>query len=202
MQNIKDLAASSAKTWGEIAQAIDDNFKGTTDPQESELKWLRAIDKNGDPMLISAEDHAKVVGELIGNVTSEKNGLVSKDYYLQKMQEIYIISDEIIKIKSINNVGIDIDCVSNSFGSARFYLLKSNDVGYKCLRLFGYCEPYNGAAIDNTKFYHDAEGNFYVQCPPSTGIIIRAFACDVLSYAFEKVEIDTSTLTEIEQTII
>lgn len=108
---------------------------------------------------------------------------------------------EIIKIKSTNNVGIDIDYISNSFGSARFYLLKSNDVGYKCLRLFGSSEPY-GIAINNTKFYHDAEGNFYVQCPNSTAINIRAFACEYLISPFEKVEIDTSTLTEIEQTIL
>ena len=80
------------------------------------------------------------VGELIGNVTIEKNGLVSKDYYLQKMQSIYITSSEIIKIKSTNNVGIDIDYITNSFGSARFYLLKSDDVGYKCLRLFESCK--------------------------------------------------------------
>ena len=142
------------------------------------------------------------MGELIGNVTIEKNGLVSKDYYLQKMQSIYITSSEIIKIKSTNNVGIDIDYITNSFGSARFYLLKSDDVGYKCLRLFGSCEPYNGAAVNNTKFYHDSEGIFYVQCPNSTGINIMPFACSGLTSPFEKVEIETSTLTEIEQKII
>lgn len=65
MENIKDLTLENGQMWDTIAQRIDDNFRGTTDPQKNELKWLRAIDKNGDPMLISAEDHAKVVGELL-----------------------------------------------------------------------------------------------------------------------------------------
>lgn len=94
MQNIKDLAASSAKTWGEIAQAIDDNFKGTTDEQKNELKWLRAIDANGNPMLISAEDHAKVVGGLIKHVNfsairiADCNEAIPKQY---STKETYII---------------------------------------------------------------------------------------------------------------
>ena len=65
MQNIKDLAASSAKTWGEIAQAIDDNFKGTTDVQKNDLNYVRALDANGNPILISKADLASVVGDII-----------------------------------------------------------------------------------------------------------------------------------------
>ena len=117
------------------------------------------------------------------------------------MQSINLISEEIAKIKIKNNVCIDFDYTDNSFGTARFYLFKTNTGERKCIRLFGYTEPNSGATINNTKFYYDAEGYFYVQCPNSTGLVIRAVACRYLSLPFEKVDIDTSTLTKLEQTI-
>lgn len=76
MQNIKDLAASSAKTWGEIAQVIDNNFKGTTDPQKNDLNYVRALDASGNPILISKADLASVVGELLPIVSFTEKGLV------------------------------------------------------------------------------------------------------------------------------
>ena len=68
MQNIKDLAASSAKTWGEIAQVIDNNFKGTTDAQKNDLNYVRALDANRNPILISKADLASVVGGLLDSM--------------------------------------------------------------------------------------------------------------------------------------
>lgn len=44
--------------------------------QQSDCKWVRALDANGNSIRISKEDLAAVVGELIGTVTSEKNGLM------------------------------------------------------------------------------------------------------------------------------
>lgn len=35
-------------------------------PQKSDAKWVRALDASGNPILISKEDLASVVGELIG----------------------------------------------------------------------------------------------------------------------------------------
>ena len=91
-------------------------------------------------------------------VTSDTNGLVMKEYYNQRMQSINLISEEIAKIKIKNNVCIDFDYTDNSFGTARFYLFKTNTGERKCIRLFGYTEPNSGATINNTKFYYDAEG--------------------------------------------
>lgn len=71
MQNIKDLAASSAKTWGEIAQVIDNNFKGTTDAQKNDLNYVRALDASGNPILISKKDLASVVGGLLDYAVSK-----------------------------------------------------------------------------------------------------------------------------------
>ena len=53
--------------------------------QQSDCKWVRALDSNGNSILISKEDLASVVGGLIGVATSEKNGLMSKSYVWKKV---------------------------------------------------------------------------------------------------------------------
>lgn len=45
-------------------------------PQKSDAKWVRALDASGNPILISKEDLASVVGELIGVATESKDGLL------------------------------------------------------------------------------------------------------------------------------
>lgn len=52
--------------------------------QKNDCKWVRALDSNGNSILISKEDLASVVGGLIGLATSNKNGLVSKDWCFPK----------------------------------------------------------------------------------------------------------------------
>lgn len=47
--------------------------------QKNDCKWVRALDENGNSIRISKEDLAAVVGELLGNVTTEKSGLYPKD---------------------------------------------------------------------------------------------------------------------------
>ena len=54
------------KTMKEVESAL---------PQKKEINYVRALDKNGNPILINKEDLAQVVGELIGIATSQKNGL-------------------------------------------------------------------------------------------------------------------------------
>lgn len=54
------------KTMKEVESAL---------PQKKEINYVRALDKNGNPILINKEDLAQVVGELIGITTSQKNGL-------------------------------------------------------------------------------------------------------------------------------
>ena len=44
----------------------------------SDCKWVRALDANGNSIRISKEDHARVVGGLIGTATSSKDGLIPK----------------------------------------------------------------------------------------------------------------------------
>lgn len=47
---------------------------------EKEINYVRALDKNGNPILINKEDLAQVVGELIGTTTIEKRGCYLRIY--------------------------------------------------------------------------------------------------------------------------
>lgn len=47
--------------------------------QQSDCKWVRALDANGNSIRISKEDLAAVVGELLGNPLSEKGSVFNGD---------------------------------------------------------------------------------------------------------------------------
>ena len=57
------------KTMKEVESAL---------PQKKEINYIRALDKNGNPILINKEDLAQVVGELIPIATLNNNGLWDK----------------------------------------------------------------------------------------------------------------------------
>lgn len=48
--------------------------------QKNDCKWVRALDSNGNSILISKEDLASVVGGLLPVSTQAKNGLLAKEY--------------------------------------------------------------------------------------------------------------------------
>jgi len=50
----------------------------STLPQKKEINYVRALDKEGNPILINKEDLAQVVGELIPIATFNNNGLWDK----------------------------------------------------------------------------------------------------------------------------
>lgn len=57
------------KTMKEVESAL---------PQKKEINYVRALDKEGNPILISKDDLAQVVGELIPIANATQNGLLSK----------------------------------------------------------------------------------------------------------------------------
>ena len=48
--------------------------------QQSDCKWVRALDSNGNSIRISKEDLAAVVGELLPEATNENKGLMPSKY--------------------------------------------------------------------------------------------------------------------------
>ena len=75
--------------------------------QQSDCKWVRALDSNGNSILISKEDLASVVGELIGTVTENKNGLATiRMYNCLPKPLVANKTDEYVKICSINHITV------------------------------------------------------------------------------------------------
>lgn len=78
------------KTMKEVESAL---------PQKKEINYVRALDKDGNPILISKEDLAQVVGELIGETTIEKAGLLSPNlfkvypHFVNAYEAVYKIAD-------------------------------------------------------------------------------------------------------------
>ncbi|WP_195657934.1 pyocin knob domain-containing protein [Bacteroides stercoris] len=62
------------KTMKEVESAL---------PQKKEINYVRALDKNGNPILINKEDLAQVVGELIdgGAIKQKRSDLKDADQY-------------------------------------------------------------------------------------------------------------------------
>ena len=62
------------KTMKEVESAL---------PQKKEINYVRALDKNGNPILINKEDLAQVVGELLdgGAIKQKRSDLKDADQY-------------------------------------------------------------------------------------------------------------------------
>ena len=65
------------KTMKEVESAL---------PQKKEINYVRALDKEGNPILINKEDLAQVVGELMPVVTPEKDGLSNSKFATTKIK--------------------------------------------------------------------------------------------------------------------
>ena len=58
-------------------------------PQKSDAKWVRALDASGNPILISKEDLASVVGGLIGANFIERNDITDANTFFTGYARIY-----------------------------------------------------------------------------------------------------------------
>ena len=70
-------AASEISTFAAAAAAGTDEFEDQL-PVSDTFSWLRTLDGSKNPTLTSSSAAAKVLGELIGTATANKNGLMSK----------------------------------------------------------------------------------------------------------------------------
>ena len=69
-------AASEISTFAAAAAAGTDEFEDQL-PQSDTFSWLRTLDGSKNPTLTSSSAAAKVLGELIGTATANKNGLMN-----------------------------------------------------------------------------------------------------------------------------
>ena len=78
-------AASEISTFAAATAAGTDEFEDQL-PQSDTFSWLRTLDGSKNPTLTSSSAAAKVLGELIGVATSEKDGLMPS---IQRMTTSY-----------------------------------------------------------------------------------------------------------------
>lgn len=90
-------AASEISTFAAATAAGTDEFEDQL-PQSDTFSWLRTLDGSKNPTLTSSSAAAKVLGELIGTATPEKDGLMNKMYV----------------VRSITNAGLVIDYKTDS----------------------------------------------------------------------------------------
>lgn len=80
-------------------------------PQKNDAKWVRALDASGNPILISKEDLASVVGGLIGVATSDNNGLmpaglfVKHTVFMNKSKPATFRANGLLYVKDIYSYG-------------------------------------------------------------------------------------------------
>ena len=95
-------------------------------PQKKEINYVRALDKEGNPILINKEDLAQVVGELIGTTTIEKASFAI--HYTHQVQWNGI-SLNIIGSHNFYNVGVRLATYANKVPSdgivGEFYSIPS-----------------------------------------------------------------------------
>ena len=78
-------AASEISTFAAAAAAGTDELEDQL-PQSDTFSWLRTLDGSKNPTLTSSSAAAKVLGELIGTATANKNGLMSKIFVVTDIE--------------------------------------------------------------------------------------------------------------------
>ena len=93
-------AASEISTFAAAAAAGTDEFEDQL-PQSDTFSWLRTLDGSKNPTLTSSTAAAKVLGELIGTATANKNGLMPIGQALTN--EFVLKSGEVLLLSTSEN---------------------------------------------------------------------------------------------------
>ena len=164
-------AASEISTFAAAAAAGTDEFEDQL-PQSDTFSWLRTLDGSKNPTLTSSSAAAKVLGELIGNATSNKSGLMSSGMVpleLSKDNNQYCkISVFMPNAGSINESVISVTNVGGDSFSVAVSMIRWN-----ANKVF--CKLINGTKISNIKMYYTVDTErfcFYIKANWYAKIIV------------------------------
>ena len=87
--------------------------------QKSDAKWVRALDASGNPILISKEDLASVVGGLIPTASPNQRGLHPSAKFQQSD------NNAVNEINNINILSTDIYYGDLTGDGAKIYIIKT-----------------------------------------------------------------------------
>lgn len=155
-------AASEISTFAAAAAAGTDEFEDQL-PQSDTFSWLRTLDGSKNPTLTSSSAAAKVLGELIGNATSNKSGLMSSGMVpleLSKDNNQYCkISVFMPNAGSINESVISVTNVGGDSFSVAVSMIRWN-----ANKVF--CKLINGTKVSNINMYYTVDTDrfcFYIK---------------------------------------
>ena len=164
-------AASEISTFAAAAAAGTDEFEDQL-PQSDTFSWLRTLDGSKNPTLTSSSAAAKVLGELIGNATSNKSGLMSSGMVpleLSKDNNQYCkISVLMPNAGSINESVISVTNVGGDSFSVAVSMIRWN-----ANKVF--CKLINGTKISNINMYYTVDTErfcFYIKANWYAKIIV------------------------------
>lgn len=164
-------AASEISTFAAAAAAGTDEFEDQL-PQSDTFSWLRTLDGSKNPTLTSSSAAAKVLGELIGNATSNKSGLMSSGMVpleLSKDNNQYCkISVFMPNAGSINESVISVTNVGGDSFSVAVSMIRWN-----ANKVF--CKLINGTKISNINMYYTVDTDrfcFYIKANWYAKIIV------------------------------
>ena len=164
-------AASEISTFAAAAAAGTDEFEDQL-PQSDTFSWLRTLDGSKNPTLTSSTAAAKVLGELIGNATSNKSGLMSSGMVpleLSKDNNQYCkISVFMPNPGSINESVISVTNVGGDSFSVAVSMIRWN-----ANKVF--CKLINGTKISNINMYYTVDTErfcFYIKANWYAKIIV------------------------------
>ena len=155
-------AASEISTFAAATAAGTDEFEDQL-PQSDTFSWLRTLDGSKNPTLTSSSAAAKVLGELIGNATSNKSGLMSSGMVpleLSKDNNQYCkISVFMPNAGSINESVISVTNVGGDSFSVAVSMIRWN-----ANKVF--CKLINGTKVSNINMYYTVDTDrfcFYIK---------------------------------------
>ena len=164
-------AASEISTFAAAAAAGTDEFEDQL-PQSDTFSWLRTLDGSKNPTLTSSSAAAKVLGELIGNATSNKSGLMSSGMVpleLSKDNNQYCkISVFMPNAGSINESVISVTNVGGDSFSVAVSMIRWNTNKV-------FCKLINGTKISNINMYYTVDTErfcFYIKANWYAKIIV------------------------------
>ena len=117
-------------------------------PQNSDAKWVRALDASGNPILISKEDLASVVGGLIGPASALKDGLLSHILYRN------LFSSKTDSTEDMDLIGTGYYAIHSDYN-----IPKNNKSGIKYGSFISFGTPVGGNAAGGNAQIQIAIGN-------------------------------------------
>jgi hypothetical protein len=117
-------------------------------PQKSDAKWVRALDASGNPILISKEDLASVVGGLISPASALKDGLLSHILYQN------LFSSKTDSTEDMDLIGTGYYAIHSDYN-----IPKNNKSGIKYGSFISFGTPVGGNAAGGNAQIQIAIGN-------------------------------------------